>query len=437
MNMKKFIKSAGVTIAAFALTVCPMTDIGKTDSGNLSFPTGSIVAEAAENPYSKSYNIVNAVNYATKWWNGSNPEYKSINSWANPNCASFVSECLTAGGVYIPQAKKRIIGYSNTMWSVANDQYNYLKKQGYVSEKATDTTIHIGDVVYYDWSTSKDNKMDHAAYCIGVNSAGKPIIAEHTSNNIRAWNDTKTPRRNVYVVHMTNAVGHKDVTNEYRNQQISIKSLKNNSYVSSDTDNPKAVHTVATAKRSSVNEWEKFNVVDNKSITSKGGTSPAISLKTYTGKFLSAYISDSGAPMKNTGNVSTWEAFRIFRSGNTEYLLSLINGKFVQVRDNNKLYASGEGGWSWESYDISKVKNSSSSNVNTVSKKYTIKSSSGAKVRTNAGTRYGQKGGLAKGSVITYDQTKTANGYTWYHIVSVKTTSGSWGSFKGYWVANV
>ena len=70
-------------------------------------------------------------------------------------------------------------------------------------------------------------------------------------------------------------------------------------------------------------------------------------------------------------------------------------------------------------------------------KTYTVKSSSGAKVRTGAGTSYGQKGGLAKGSVVTYDQTKTANGYTWYHIVSVKSTSGSWGSFKGYWVANV
>ena len=68
---------------------------------------------------------------------------------------------------------------------------------------------------------------------------------------------------------------------------------------------------------------------------------------------------------------------------------------------------------------------------------YTIKSTSGAKVRTGAGTGYGQTGGLAKGSVVTYDQTKTANGFTWYHIVSVKTTSGSWGSFNGYWVASV
>ena len=76
-------------------------------------------------------------------------------------------------------------------------------------------------------------------------------------------------------------------------------------------------------------------------------------------------------------------------------------------------------------------------NSSTSTKTYSIKSSSGAKVRATPGTSGKQMGGLAKGSVVTYDQTKTANGYTWYHIVSVKTTSGSWGSFKGNWVANV
>lgn len=81
-------------------------------------------------------------------------------------------------------------------------------------------------------------------------------------------------------------------------------------------------------------------------------------------------------------------------------------------------------------------KKTSSSSVST--KTYTIKSSIGAKVRTGAGTGYSQKGGLAKNSVITYDKTKKANGYTWYHITSVKTKkSGSWGKFVGYWVANV
>ncbi len=339
-----------LTVMATAITL-----IGVNSINCVSITSGSnynLVAEAAANPYSKNYNIISSVNYAIRWYNGSNPEYSSINKWAKPNCASFVSECLTAGGINIPKAKKKIIGYSNTQWSVANDQYNYLKKLGYASEKASDSNIHIGDAVYYDWNNNNDNKIDHAAYCIGINSIGKPLIAEHSNNNIRIWDNTNTPRRNVYVVHLTNAVGHIDVTNNYRNKQISIKSLKNSSFVSSDTDNPNAVHTIAIANRSTANSWEKFKVVDNRSITSIAGTTNSVSLKTYTGKYLSAYISDSGAPLKNTDNVSTWEAFRIFKSGNKLYFLSLINGKFVQVRDDNKLYASGEGGFTWEGFGL-------------------------------------------------------------------------------------
>ena len=68
---------------------------------------------------------------------------------------------------------------------------------------------------------------------------------------------------------------------------------------------------------------------------------------------------------------------------------------------------------------------------------YTVCSSKGAKVRSNPGSSYEQKGGLAKGSVVYYDKVETANGYTWYHIVSVDAKSGSWGNYKGYWIANV
>ena len=70
-------------------------------------------------------------------------------------------------------------------------------------------------------------------------------------------------------------------------------------------------------------------------------------------------------------------------------------------------------------------------------KTYTIRSSSGAKVRTGAGTSYSTTGALAKGSVVYYDSTKSANGYTWYHITKVDAKSGSWGSYVGKWVAGV
>ena len=395
----------------------------------------SYSVKAAPNPYGNFYNIVDAVNYAVKWVNGSNPDYKSINKWANPNCASFVSECLTAGGIKINKAYRKLKGvkyeYYNTEWSVANNQYKYLKNQGYYCEKATDTTIHIGDVVYYDWKNSSSTDVDHAAYCIGVNSNNKPVIAEHSGRGVRIWNSTNSTIRNAYVIHMTNAVGHVDVTNKFIGKSINIKSRKNNRYVSSDTDNASATNTIAIANRTSVGGWEQFKVIKNSSINSSGGTTNSISLKTYAGRYLSAFICDDGTPVRNTGNISTWEAFRIFNQGSDYYLLSMINGKFVQVRDDNKLYVAGEGGWSWESYDIRQ--NTSATSAKT----YTIQSNSGAKVRSGAGLSYSQKGALAKGSVVYYDQTKTANGYTWYHITQVSAKSGSWGSYVGYWVANV
>ena len=74
--------------------------------------------------------------------------------------------------------------------------------------------------------------------------------------------------------------------------------------------------------------------------------------------------------------------------------------------------------------------------IDPVSKTYTIKSSNGAKVRNNANISGTQIGALAKGSVVAYDQTSSANGYIWYHIISVDAKSGSWGSYSG-WVANV
>ena len=91
-----------------------------------------------------------------------------------------------------------------------------------------------------------------------------------------------------------------------------------------------------------------------------------------------------------------------------------------------------------------KTTSSSSNSSNTASTStskstYTIKSSSGAFVRSSAKIASNNKvGGLAKGSVIVYDKTKKSNGYTWYHIIEVKSKkSGSWGKFEGQWVANV
>ncbi|MFT3951728.1 MAG: amidase domain-containing protein [Oscillospiraceae bacterium] len=399
----------------------------------------SLVASAANNPYAKNYNIIAAVNYATTWANSKNSEYNEINSWVGNDCTNFVSQCLAAGGVSIPKAYRKWevyhFAYYNQMWTVAPKSYAYLKDTlGYYSEVANDNNIHIGDVIYYDWADTTSD-VDHAAFCIGVNDYGKPLVVEHSGDNGKlVWSETNTKYNKVYVIHMTNAVGHTDVTKEYYDKAVYIKSLKNGCYVSSNTGDPNASSVVAVADRTQQQEWEKFCVVKNNSVSDYGGkVNKSISFRTNTNRYLSSYVGDSNANIKNTGNISTWEAFRIFRTGNgTEYILSLINGKFVQVCDDNKLYAQGQGGWSWESFDIGNFQQYSMS----IQKSYTVQSSSGVKIRTGAGTGYSQVGGAAQGSVIKYTQTKSANGYTWLLIESGSTfKNGTWGSTTGYWIA--
>ena len=129
--MKKSIFRKSISLMCSIILVMAMcVSISITEIDNV-----TLVANAA-NPYSNSYNIVDGVNYAVRWVWDSNPQYSHINSWAYPNCASFVSECLTAAGVKINQAKRTEIAgihiYSNTEWSAANDQFAYLtKKMGY------------------------------------------------------------------------------------------------------------------------------------------------------------------------------------------------------------------------------------------------------------------------------------------------------------------
>lgn len=454
--MKK--NNRGISIIIIVAFICSFFELY---GSNLDNTTSIINATAADNPYSQDYNIIDTVNYAVKWYKKENPDYKKIDGFAfekNEHCASFVSQCLTAGGILIPKVKRSMewsngklhYKYENLEWSKAQNQYDYLVGLGYSSEEANSTNIHIGDIVYYDWKSDGYGRINHATICVGITTVGDPIIAEHSNCRIGVWNQRRDEFK-AYVVNMTNAVGHLDVTDEYCSKQLSIRSLKTSSYVSSDTDNPELSSVIAVANRASVNEWERINTIINRSIPTclkvcyldenKNDTeiytslTPSISFLTNTGRYLSAFVSENRSPLKNTANNSTWEAFRIYKSNDKEYILSLRNGKFVSVLNDDKLYASGNGGWSWEEFDIT-ILNSLSSNSNN-KKSYTIRSSNGAKIRNDVGTSSAQVGGLAKGSIVYYDNEKQANGYTWYHIIDVSAKTGSWGDFINYWVANV
>jgi uncharacterized protein YraI len=67
---------------------------------------------------------------------------------------------------------------------------------------------------------------------------------------------------------------------------------------------------------------------------------------------------------------------------------------------------------------------------------YTVQNASGSRTRTGAGTNFSQVGAVARGSVIRYTETRTANGFTWIRVESGSTfASGSWGTITGQWLA--
>ncbi|MDR0919567.1 MAG: SH3 domain-containing protein [Oscillospiraceae bacterium] len=81
---------------------------------------------------------------------------------------------------------------------------------------------------------------------------------------------------------------------------------------------------------------------------------------------------------------------------------------------------------------------SSSASVSPSTNSYTVTATSGVKIRTGAGTGYSQVGGVSKGSVIRYTESRSANGYTWIKIASGSSfNSGTWGNTTGNWIAMV
>lgn len=150
------------------------------------------------------------VNYARKWWNGSNPEYPYF---SRGDCANFASQCIHAGGIEMDdkwfckrKSSEEIAGmgieaatiiiaphkqwnYSG-MWSTAFDNYKYFKNSGIISEevvlsgteKIKEVTkgknpVRVGDIMYLQF----DRDYPHHATIISKIENGKIYYAAHTA----------------------------------------------------------------------------------------------------------------------------------------------------------------------------------------------------------------------------------------------------------------
>ena len=354
----------------------------------------SITAYANAGVYENSYNIHNALLYADTWTeNGKelrNSKYGSFTGADGGDCTNFVSQCLIAAGLTEDKNWN-----SNSNWTIFggySDAYNtfvnvdklrgYLASKGYATEVAVEYGENwiggdalypaAGDILQFDWGG--DGIYDHSIICMGEDKDGILRFSWHSPPDAfnKRYDDIQSIRpatvtsgsfsgSNIILIHMTDTRGMQEVTSEFINKTITIKSTQVGQFVSADTADANA-KTNAVANRNNAGTWELFTV--------EQGDYGAIGFRAANGNYLSARVDiDSRyAPVQAAYGSSyskpqAWESFRIYKKGNDYYIQSQANGKWVQVvaenDANHTVKASAKEASSWERFQITEVSGSS------------------------------------------------------------------------------
>lgn len=145
--------------------------------------------EAVRSPY--RYDRRKAVQYAERWWNDYNPQYKKFEN----NCTNFISQCLRAGGAPMRGYPNRTKGWWyqggswSYSWSVAHALCMYLStaKTGLRAKEIKDPrNLQLGDVICYDFQG--DGRFDHSTIVTGKDGYGFPLVnAQTTNSRLRYW----------------------------------------------------------------------------------------------------------------------------------------------------------------------------------------------------------------------------------------------------------
>lgn len=138
-----------------------------------------------------TYERLQVVQYAERWWNDYNPSYQKF----EVDCTNFVSQCIYAGGAPMRGYPNRTKGwwYRNKnwsfSWSVANALKTYLQhsKTGLRAREVHDPQeLQLGDVICYDFQG--DGRFDHNTVVTGKDANGMPLVNAHTYNSrMRYW----------------------------------------------------------------------------------------------------------------------------------------------------------------------------------------------------------------------------------------------------------
>ncbi|MCV9887323.1 amidase domain-containing protein [Metabacillus halosaccharovorans] len=137
------------------------------------------------------YDRMAAVQYAERWWNSSNPQYKNF----DVNCTNFISQCLHAGGAKMRGYPNRSNGWwmqSNNWsysWTVAHSMKTFLSnsRTGLRAEVVSSPEQLVpGDVICYDFQG--DGRYDHTTFVVAKDEENMPLVNAQTYNSrMRYW----------------------------------------------------------------------------------------------------------------------------------------------------------------------------------------------------------------------------------------------------------
>ena len=143
-----------------------------------------------------------------------------------------------------------------------------------------------------------------------------------------------------------------DVTHQFLNQIIAIKSVQNGKYVSAwMNDSRERAPTYARVDK--IGEWEKFQV--------ESAANGWIALKSIENK---RYLSATLAPEKSVPILAaaqyaeSWEHFKIFKKGNDYYIKAKANGNWLTAfidQANTPIRATQSVASTWERFSIHTV----------------------------------------------------------------------------------
>src|SRR5690625_1035136 len=133
-----------------------------------------------------SYDRHAAVQYAERWWNSYNPQFRKF----DVDCTNYVSQCLYAGGAPMWGAPNREQGwwYEENNWSfswaVAHSLRWYLSgsEQGLKGKEVENASDLVpGDIICYDFAG--DGRYDHNTIVVAKDAQGMPLVNAHTDNS--------------------------------------------------------------------------------------------------------------------------------------------------------------------------------------------------------------------------------------------------------------